>query len=958
MASPDEAGAAKVCVLVLHDQFAHSPSLADLFHRCAEISVNTRNEHLLSSLSHGSENGLQYLVYEYPDLTPFYSMLTENPMPPVTETITLIETLLGVAHKIHSKIGGHGLISPATIFTEPDFKTVKLSGFRASELLRASLKKSDKSVSEMLAYLSPSVFRTSNPGPQEDIYSIGILLYRLLVGSLPWPNVQPADILKDGLESSFIPPSLKRLEIPDTLDEIVYDMMRPAKESEAGHLTGLLARLAEAKAKAEATAPLTQQFLRTEQELGRNLNLQETEDDTMEDRHGTADNKQPRKEEPVQQLFDELPADEDSAEPARVDSPDQESSENVSQPAVDAKDDSGAAAQDDEAQLTDMFASDASDSIETNEEETDRIVSEERGVLDEASLINPFGMVNPEEESPHTEEAPAQREEAQPADANMELTGSLQEDATEPSLDTTDFGKQEEIVAAGEDTENAGQPIPAEPPSPFETELHEGAQVIEETAQKELESGIPASDLREIASFPALESNEFEDRSTNSIARKTGLESPIAPANGDVQGGNHYGPGQTGEDHGGRNPYIVDIDGIEELTEDWAGQTSNKDLEYESNYPEIQTEPLLETDNLRTTETIDMRTSRVSVSTVWWVTKILLIALIPVAAIYFVITLLFDAGFENDGSQNGSQVAQSQDAGKMREPSSRPLLPSELKNDRPVIVQDSPPVDLSAQQTAAASQIPAKQPTENRPRRQTDRVSENRSSTAKLVPAATSATRRPPPRNRAAQRKPVPSPLLLDVLVRTGQKVQTADVYVDGKFHGRTNAGGILSIDNLQTGRSYLIKVQKAGFKMWATEAKFKQGGTRRLNVQLRPNQVANKVSSNTAGSTLIRGAETASKNPTPPAFEVSTASDPSQGLAATVNVLLSNTEPLGDAFIYVNDRLWDGFNYIAPAEIDLPAGSYEITIRKAGYRSTPPFYKFDVVAGDRKTVSFILTPE
>ena len=221
-----------------------------------------------------------------------------------------------------------------------------------------------------------------------------------------------------------------------------------------------------------------------------------------------------------------------------------------------------------------------------------------------------------------------------------------------------------------------------------------------------------------------------------------------------------------------------------------------------------------------------------------------------------------------------------------------------------------------------------------------------------------------PRRSRPTVVKPAPSQqatsprLIVDVLVRGGQGPQNASVYIDGKFYGRTNAGGILSLDNLKANQAYLIKIEKAGFKLWATEKKFSQSGKRNLVVQLIPDQVVDKQTRNVPKPRLARGSETASRTPSAAAFEVSSSSDPSQSGSATINILLSNIEPLGDAFIYVNGELWDGFDYVAPAEIELPAGSYEIKILKSGYRSTPPSYQFDLIAGDKKTVSFILTSE
>ena len=146
-----------------------------------------------------------------------------------------------------------------------------------------------------------------------------------------------------------------------------------------------------------------------------------------------------------------------------------------------------------------------------------------------------------------------------------------------------------------------------------------------------------------------------------------------------------------------KTPYTVDIEGIERLSDSWSNDPARSGGEYEPVYPEVETEPLLQTENLATTETIDM-TSKISKSTIWWASKILLITMVPVAAIYFLITFIFNTGFEDGVTQKRARTFGKADK-FANETSAQPLLPTELKNEQKLVASNSGGPGNSERQT-------------------------------------------------------------------------------------------------------------------------------------------------------------------------------------------------------------------------------------------------------------------
>lgn len=147
---------------------------------------------------------------------------------------------------------------------------------------------------------------------------------------------------------------------------------------------------------------------------------------------------------------------------------------------------------------------------------------------------------------------------------------------------------------------------------------------------------------------------------------------------------------------------------------------------------------------------------------------------------------------------------------------------------------------------------------------------------------------------------------------------------------------------------------------MWAQEVTLTGSGTQRVQVNLREiivsappkNVVPQNASSQKQTSRPVAPSQDRTNRPRPQPEPVDRKPD-----RAIINIELTNPEEISEAFIYINDTLWQGDDNIAPAQIKLPLGNYIIEVRKDGYRSAPPLYSLDVVGGESRTFSFILLP-
>ena len=235
-------------IKILHEEFAKQDDLVQAFHKCAEKSCSIRNQNTISALSHGEGNGTHYIVLETCNLTPLSILLKKTHVLSISDSIGVIETLANTLRQAHIDEVIHAHLSPQSIFTEINFKQVKIANFGFDELIRLLIKKKQGSLINTLPYYSPELIHGDKPlNRQSDIYPLGVLFYRFLVGELPWETYEADDYLRNPYRRALVPPSLQRLEIPALLDELVLEALEPNLENRCPTISQFIEKIAETK---------------------------------------------------------------------------------------------------------------------------------------------------------------------------------------------------------------------------------------------------------------------------------------------------------------------------------------------------------------------------------------------------------------------------------------------------------------------------------------------------------------------------------------------------------------------------------------------------------------------------------------------------------------------------------------------------------------------------------------
>ncbi|MBT2641221.1 Stk1 family PASTA domain-containing Ser/Thr kinase [Bacillus sp. ISL-41] len=209
-----------VAVKMLRLDFANDDEFIRRFHREAQSATSLAHPNIVSIYDVGEEDGLYYIVMEYVDGQTLKQYIQQHAPVPVEEALDIMQQLTSaISHAHHNHIV-HRDIKPHNILIDSS-GTVKITDFGIAMALSATSITQTNSVLGSVHYLSPEQARGGMANKKSDIYSIGIVMFELLTGRLPFSGESAVSIALKHLQSET--PSLKRWnpQIPQSVENVV-----------------------------------------------------------------------------------------------------------------------------------------------------------------------------------------------------------------------------------------------------------------------------------------------------------------------------------------------------------------------------------------------------------------------------------------------------------------------------------------------------------------------------------------------------------------------------------------------------------------------------------------------------------------------------------------------------------------------------------------------------------------
>ena len=214
----------EVAVKVLHAQYAADPAFIQRFRHEAQAAANLNHPNIVNIYDWGNEGDLYYIVMEYVEGRDLKDILrSEGRILPerAAEIAAEISAALQFAHRRNLV---HRDIKPHNVFIT-DIGKVKVMDFGIAREGNGEGITQTGMVMGTPQYISPEQAQGLGVDGRSDIYSLGVVLYEMLTGQVPFDDPNPLTIAYKQVREDPMPPSVVDPEIPPTLEAIVMKAM-------------------------------------------------------------------------------------------------------------------------------------------------------------------------------------------------------------------------------------------------------------------------------------------------------------------------------------------------------------------------------------------------------------------------------------------------------------------------------------------------------------------------------------------------------------------------------------------------------------------------------------------------------------------------------------------------------------------------------------------------------------
>ena len=207
-----------VAIKVLKEEYSSDKNFISRFKMEAQSAASLSHPNIVSIYDVENEGNLHYIVMELIEGITLKSYIQNKGRLGVKEIIGIaiqVAQGIGAAHDQHIV---HRDIKPQNMIISRDGK-VKVADFGIARLITEQTKGSNAIGS--VHYISPEQARGENSDARSDIYSLGITMFEMCTGEVPFTGDSSVAIALAHVEQQVIPPSRLNPEIPASLDRIV-----------------------------------------------------------------------------------------------------------------------------------------------------------------------------------------------------------------------------------------------------------------------------------------------------------------------------------------------------------------------------------------------------------------------------------------------------------------------------------------------------------------------------------------------------------------------------------------------------------------------------------------------------------------------------------------------------------------------------------------------------------------
>ena len=214
-----------VAVKVLRDEFTNDEEFIKKFRHESQAAASLSHPNIVNIYDVGSEGDIYYIVMEYIKGKTLKEIINENGKLSSEQTVNYSIQIAEALQHAHNNHIVHRDIKPHNIMVTEDGR-IKVTDFGIARAVTSTTMTNTSSVIGSVHYFSPEQARGKFTDEKSDIYSLGIVMYEMITGKVPFEGESPISIALKHVEEEIVSPRTTDDTVPENIEYIIMKCVR------------------------------------------------------------------------------------------------------------------------------------------------------------------------------------------------------------------------------------------------------------------------------------------------------------------------------------------------------------------------------------------------------------------------------------------------------------------------------------------------------------------------------------------------------------------------------------------------------------------------------------------------------------------------------------------------------------------------------------------------------------
>ncbi|EOD01320.1 Stk1 family PASTA domain-containing Ser/Thr kinase [Caldisalinibacter kiritimatiensis] len=209
-----------VAIKILRPEFTNDEDFIKKFRRESQAAASLSHPNIVNIYDTGVEDNIYYIVMEYIAGKTLKELIREKGKLNPEDTINIATQIAEALNHAHRNHIVHRDIKPHNILVTDDGR-IKVTDFGIARAATSSTVTNTGNVIGSVHYFSPEQARGGYTDEKSDIYSLGIVMYEMITGRVPFEGDSPISVALKHVQEDMVPPSVINNTIPKNIEKII-----------------------------------------------------------------------------------------------------------------------------------------------------------------------------------------------------------------------------------------------------------------------------------------------------------------------------------------------------------------------------------------------------------------------------------------------------------------------------------------------------------------------------------------------------------------------------------------------------------------------------------------------------------------------------------------------------------------------------------------------------------------